>query len=268
MSLLCEQASVLQELVINFFVHSPPPTSSTSQPVSHPSGSSSPLLDKEAETSAGIEVTSTQSGAASHKAKRAPKRKQPSPRLPPVAPTVRIQPWMSSTVWDHCPTMSFPEPKKMSPKSNTRWAQQSSKDMHPARTSGQASQSGRQRREAPLLLGNKPAKANAKSSTSAPAASAASAASAAPSAPAAHAAPQSSALGGARKTGPARSTVRDKWASMPQFATNPQPTSQLGGTRSSAPVLDTVRSRWAARQFQQPSPTVSENRNGLRQNLN
>ena len=154
---------------------------------------------------------------------------------------------MSSTVWDHGPTMSFPEPKKVSQKPDTRRAQPT-KNWYPTRTSGQPTKkSDNQRRDTPPQSGSKPDKAGAKSGS---------------------AVPQPSALGGARKPGPARSTVRDKWASMPQFATNPQPTSQLGGTRSSAPVLDTVRSRWAARQFQQPSPTVSENRNGLRQNLN
>ena len=61
MSLLREQVAGLQELVINSFVQNPP---SSSEPGSQSSGSSSPVPDKVALTSAHPEDNISLSGAA------------------------------------------------------------------------------------------------------------------------------------------------------------------------------------------------------------
>ena len=67
MSLLREQVAGLQELVINSFVQNPPPTTSASEPGSQSSGSSSPVPDNVALTSADPEDTISLSGAAPHR---------------------------------------------------------------------------------------------------------------------------------------------------------------------------------------------------------
>jgi hypothetical protein len=280
MGLLREQVAGLQELVINSYVQTPPESEAgsgataggTSVPNEHVPRSNHPENGTATAVAPRDQAnhypdTNAQQGPVndkhggfrnnSSKAKKGTNRQQSSPKIATL--TVNIQPWLSSTVWDHGPTMSFTQTSRSSRKSaqperraqtvhkqpdkvrpSARAPQQPPKATSTARQSGRQANQNARPNDQPVTAGVQPGGP----------------------------ADQPSALGGTKKPGPARNTVRDKWASMPQFAGCHQTSSQLGGTRPSGPVLETVRSRWAGRHIQKPTRTTSENTNSDNQHLN
>ena len=144
MSMLRGQVGVLQELITENLFHSaqapsspvnPAPNIDSADHTEHvevpASGSGSNMESTQTETNAANadlqgEKPASVSGKRSEKVKLNKQRhSKPTPML--IKPKVSMQPWLSSTVWDHGPTMSFKQVGKNSNNSATKSGRHPSK---------------------------------------------------------------------------------------------------------------------------------------------
>ena len=205
------------------------------------------------------------------KAKKDKKINQPF--KPFKATSVTIQPWLSSTVWDHGPTISISkEPVQHDKTTKTRSATKNQKSHSHSRKDGPGLGRGSSRHASADLHAQNRSQAHAaapdQSSLNANAAPL-------PSQPAEVVTPPGQAatqasqhsnssplLGGSRNIGPVLDNVRSSWsARFPQSSNPPQQPSCPNGTQQAGPVLDTVRSAWASRFPQANSQSQSDLKN-------